>query len=92
MLRRVDAVVKDQFAVVAIDVVEEELLVAHHGAVAHMQDEVITLTFKFSHHFARTVDSDHAGLIKQNGLGSAGGGLRQDRTIITRKNFSAAII
>ena len=82
MLRPVNPIVKHQFAVLAVHIVKEELLIAHGSAIFHVQDQVVTLAFVFSHHLARAVDFHHARLIEENRFRGARSGLREDRSVV----------
>ncbi len=82
MFRRVYPVIKNQLTVITIDIIEEELLIAHGGAIFHVQNEVITLAFEFGHHVTCAINFNDAGLAEKNGFRRARTGLGKECSVV----------
>ena len=92
MLWRVDAIIKHQLTVQAIHIIEEKLFIAHHAAVTHMQDQVITLPFKLGDHLTSAIYLYHTRFSQHHRVGKTAVDLRDKCSIIARDNIDAALI
>ncbi len=91
MFGGINAVVKNQFAVFAVKIVEKEFLITHGAAVAHVQNKVVTLALVLDHHVARTVYAHHTGLIEDDSLRGTAISLRNKGAVFTGDDVDSTL-